>query len=198
MRLENEPVFHNMRNVDSSVRKRAQSEVEANALAAAEDRHPETGALPGAPGARFALTADQQRHLREALLHLEVGSYHARRLQVVLLTSQGLAAREVALRLGLSRFHVSRIRSRFRAGGVEALVARGRSGRPSSVSLRTVTQVLDMAALPPPPGTRRWSLRMLARAHGLSHSSVYRILRAHGVAPYAGGRSGRAGPADPV
>ena len=139
---------------DSSVRNRAQSEVEANARRGDGGReHPEAGALPGGPAARFALTADQLRRLREELLRLKVGSYHARRLQVVLLTVEGLAApRGRGLRLGLSRFHVSRIRSRFRAGGLEALVARGRRGRPSSVSAEVVAQVLDMAALPPPSG----------------------------------------------
>jgi transposase len=167
---EQSRVFHQMRNPASSERDDVQS------------------APAGRRPARLVVNSAELGLLREQLARLHLASSVARRLQVVVLTAEGLGASEIAGRLALSRFHVSRIRGRFRRGGLEALLDRGRRGRRSSVSAEVIGQVLDTAARPPPAGLSRWSLRRLARAHGLSHSSVYRILRAHGVAPYGPGR----------
>jgi transposase len=202
-----------MRNTSPGVRKKAQrpatlrpalpearGEVSARTLPASAPGVVGTGAegaraIPPGRGP-ITLTAELRRQLEEELRRLEGRSFRARRLQVVLLSAQGIPASDIATRLDLSRFHVSRIRTRFRDGGLPALVDRGRRGRPSNVSAEMVAQVLGMFALPPPPGTSRWSLRRLARAHGLSHSSVYRILRAHGVPPYA--RTPTSTPAEPI
>lgn len=109
---------------------------------------------------------------------------HARRLQVILLSSLGVADRVIAHQAGISRFHLSRIRRRFQRGGVAGLAERPRSGRKNAVPSEIVERLVATATSSPPPGVRRWTLGRMARTYGLSRSVVHKILRARGVPPY--------------
>ena len=128
-----------------------------------------------------------QRESAEVVQLLATGALrpaHSRRLEVILLSSMGLDDREIARRTGVSRFHISRIRRRFRRGGVAGMADRPRSGRNNAIASEVIQQLLETVHTRPPGGATRWTLGGLARTFGLSRSVVHKILRAQGVAPY--------------
>jgi transposase/AraC-like DNA-binding protein len=59
-----------------------------------------------------------------------------------------------------------------------------RPGRNPPLSAATIERVVKMTLHEKPPAARRWSVRKLARAVGLSASSVQRIWAAHGLKPH--------------
>jgi transposase len=109
---------------------------------------------------------------------------HARRVKIILWTLDGLGSPEIARRAGISAGQVSRVRERFRRGGVAALADRPRPGRGNGLPQRRVQALLALVATPPPRGAARWSLALLAAALGLSKSVIYKHLRRHAIPPY--------------
>jgi transposase len=109
---------------------------------------------------------------------------HARRARVILLSAEGVLARDIAVRLRLSAGQVSRIRKRFRAGGVHALADRPRAGRKDhAVPLEKVAVILALVRSTPPFGRTRWSTRLIGREVGLSSATVAKVLRIHRSSP---------------
>ena len=96
----------------------------------------------------------------------------ARRARVVLWSADGLSGAEIARRLTLSPEAVSRIRHRFRTGGVGGLAEQPKSGRKDNkVPPAVVERVLQLAMSPPPAGRSRWTTRLLAKAVDLTSGS---------------------------
>jgi transposase len=108
----------------------------------------------------------------------------SRRARAVLLMTQGLSGVEIAERIGYTVVQVSRIRRRFAEGGVASLQERPKSGRPSTVSARKRAQIVALTLKPPGAGLTHWTTRDLARAAGVSHSTVHRIWQAHALQPH--------------
>ncbi len=97
-----------------------------------------------------------------------------RRARIVLLTDEGLSAREIARRLGVSTHTVSLWRRRFPAGGPEA-IARDAPGRGRKAAAHAHARVRALLATPPASG--RWTVRALATAAGISRASAHRALK---------------------
>jgi transposase len=114
------------------------------------------------------------------------------RAKIVLACAEGHDVAYVATHIGVGRRVVERWRDRFvrdRLGGLED---RPRTGAPRRIPDARIDELLRRTLEPTPEGARRWSRRTLARATGLSRSSVDRILRAFCVA--AGPQSPRCPP----
>jgi transposase len=133
---------------------------------------------------RLRITELQLEALRRLRGDQRLRPGHRRRVTVILLTVEGLRSAVIAERTGLSLPQVSRVRGRFRRGGVEGLADRARPGRGNGIPPAMVQRILALVASPPPPGASRWSIGRLARPTGLSRSAIYKVLRAHGVPPY--------------
>ena len=105
--------------------------------------------------------------------------------RIVLLTGEGLRAGEVAGRLGTSTLTVRRWRRRYAQAGVEGLLkdATRPPGR-KPLTAAVIQRVLDMTLHEKPPRATHWSVRAMAAAVGLSHTSVQRIWHAHGLKPH--------------
>jgi len=67
--------------------------------------------------------------------------------------------------------------------GLEGLNDQEGRGRKASLPLDKVEQVISRATRPP-AGRSRWSVRSMAKAAGISHDSVRRIWRDHGIKPH--------------
>ncbi len=125
-----------------------------------------------------------QRHLLESWVRAGTTPQRvARRARIVLLADEGLSARRIARRLGVSPNTVALWRRMFQKKGPSVLLrdapGRGRKAtvaRQASARLRTL---LDTQ----PPGGGRWTIRGIAEATGISRASVHRALRAEGLAP---------------
>ncbi len=108
----------------------------------------------------------------------------SRRARAVLLMAQGVAGVEIAERIGYTVVQVSRIRRRYAGSGVAGLHDRAKSGRPPTVSARKRAQIVALTLRPPGRGVTHWTTRDVARAAGVSHSTVHRIWQAHALQPH--------------
>jgi transposase len=108
----------------------------------------------------------------------------ARRARIILHAADGLASREISQKLSVSAHTVTLWRARFSKGGPAILQrdAPGRGRRPASVA-EPVAWLLKLKRTPREDG-RRWTVRLLAQATGVSRASVHRLLRKHAEEAY--------------
>jgi transposase len=105
------------------------------------------------------------------------------RAKIVLLRSQGIRQKDVAIQVKVQTCIVSKWEKRFRLGGVGGLEEAHRSGRKPSISDEVRAQVIAEATRPP-EGRSRWSTRSMARAKGISSYTVQKIWSANGIQPH--------------
>ena len=133
---------------------------------------------------------ERQRHELEKLVRAGTTTQRlARRCQVILLAAQGEPNQAIARQVGVSRPTVLALRTRFRAGGVEAL----RHDQPRQRSRRRVTpeleqRVLDLTLHSRPADATPWSTRRLARELGMARRGVQADLGAPCLAAAPGGK----------
>jgi transposase len=107
------------------------------------------------------------------------------RARIVLLAGSGLTAEAIAAAAGKSLLTVRRWRRRYAALGVEGLLRDAtRPSRVKPLSAEKIKQVVQMTLHEEPPNATQWSVRSMARAAGISYSSVQRIWHAHGLKPH--------------
>ena len=108
-----------------------------------------------------------------------------KRAQIVLLSAEGRANSHIAKTLGVSRPTVIQWRERFKAEGIEALRdTRAGRGRKPTLGAQKVREVVEATLHTKPRGATHWSCRKMAKAQGVSHSTVQRIWDAHGLQPH--------------
>ena len=109
-----------------------------------------------------------------------------KRARVVVLTAEGLGVMAIMRETKLSKTSVWRWQSRFVEAGVTGLL-KDKSKKPGKkpISDDIKRKVLETAVRQRPGHATHWSVRMLASAiGGISHTSVQRILREHGLKPH--------------
>jgi transposase len=107
------------------------------------------------------------------------------RARIVLLASDGMTAEAIAAAVGKSLLTVRRWRRRYVAKGVDGLLKDAtRPSRVKPLSPEVIERVVHMTLHEKPPNATHWSLRSMAKAAGISYSSVQRIWRAHGLKPH--------------
>ena len=109
----------------------------------------------------------------------------AERCRIVLLSAEGKNHEQIAAALGISRQKASRWRARFLELGRAGLEndAPGR-GRKAVYGASMQALIVEKTLRSRPPGATQWSQRSLAKALGLSDSTVGRVWRAHGLKPH--------------
>ena len=110
---------------------------------------------------------------------------HVWRARIVLLTAAGQGTVEIMRRTGKSKTCVWRWQERFMQEGVAGL--RHDKTRPSRIAplgAEVVARVVALTQQDPPGETTHWTGGMLAKAAGISVSSVQRIWRGHGLQPH--------------
>jgi transposase len=108
----------------------------------------------------------------------------AMRARIVLACAEGLQSKQVAARLGLDEATVGKWRRRFAAQGLEGLHDEARSGAPRSIEDARIEAVVVKTLESLPDNATHWSSRGMAKASGLSVSTVQRIWRAFGLQPH--------------
>ncbi len=107
------------------------------------------------------------------------------RAKALLLAAEGLANTAIGAQLGVSPTSVVAWRERFASDGLTkfAEVRKGR-GRKPSIASDKVEAVVVATTQQKPPGETHWSCRSMAKAQGLSRSTVQRIWSGRGLQPH--------------
>jgi transposase len=108
----------------------------------------------------------------------------ALRARIVLACAEGGQNKVIAERLGLDRQTVGKWRRRFLEHRLDGLRDEPRSGTPRTIDDARIEAVIVRTLETPPPNATHWSSRSMAKASGLSISTVQRIWRAFGLQPH--------------
>ncbi len=106
------------------------------------------------------------------------------RAEIVLRAAEGMTDLAIAERLGVTRVTVASWRKRFAARRLEGLLDEPRSGAPRKIGDETIAEVVTTTLETMPRAATHWSTRSMARASGLSVSTVHRIWRAVSLQPH--------------
>ena len=108
-----------------------------------------------------------------------------RRAKTVLLCADGLNNSAVAQEVGTTRQTVGKWRERFRTQGLMGLYEERRPGKPRTIEDDEVMLLLHKTLdTKPPDGSTQWSCRSMAKATGLSKSTVQRVWSVFNVQPH--------------
>jgi len=107
------------------------------------------------------------------------------RARIVLMWAAGAGVTAIVRATGKTKRTAYRWRDRYRERGVEGLRRDAtRPGRKPPLAAAQIERVVAVTLNEKPPAGTHWSARKLARAVGLSHTSVQRIWAAHGLKPH--------------
>ena len=134
---------------------------------------------------RIEVPAEDRERLRRLARDRNTPQKVVWRARIVLLAGEGKGALEVAAEVGVSVLTVRRWRRRYRDKGVEGLLKDAtRPPRKKPLSAETIAKIVHMTLHTKPAAATHWSLRSMAKAAGVSPSSVQRIWKAHGLKPH--------------
>ena len=110
---------------------------------------------------------------------------HVWRAGIVLLSADRVGTGEIMRRTGKAKPSVWRWQARYLEAGVDGLLRdKTRPARIPRLAGDLVERVVARTLEPPPGETTHWTVRMMARAAGISPASVQRIWAAHGLQPH--------------
>src|SRR3984893_15523319 len=136
-------------------------------------------------GKSLSLSSANIRRLKALVQDRNMPQKHVWRAEIVLLTADGVGTNEIMRRTRKSKTCVWRWQERFIEGGFEGLLLD--KSRPSLIkplAAETAERVVALTLGEPPGETTHWTGALMAKAVGLSLSSVQRIWRAHGLQPH--------------
>jgi transposase len=110
---------------------------------------------------------------------------HVWRAKIILATADGLGTAEIMRRSGKSKPSVWRWQERFMTDGVDGLLRdKTRPSRIPPLQQTIIDRVIALTATEPPHQATHWTAAAMAKATGISVSSVQRIWRAHKLQPH--------------
>lgn len=140
--------------------------------------------MPSPKAVEIALSDAEREQLESWARRRKSAQALAQRSRIVLAAATGKPNTEIAAELGVGRPMVTKWRSRFAEGRLDALVDEARPGRPRTISDAQVEEVIIKTLESTPKDATHWSTRSMAGEVGLSQSAVSRIWRAFGLQPH--------------
>src|SRR6478672_7690945 len=110
---------------------------------------------------------------------------HVWRAEIVLLSADGVGTHEIMRRTGKSKTCVWRWQERFMQTGYDGLLRdKTRPSRIPPLGSDIAERVIALTRTDPSVEATHWTASMMAKAVGISASSVQRIWHAHGLQPH--------------
>jgi transposase len=141
-------------------------------------------ARTGRPKAELVLTAEEHEQLTRWSRRAKSSQALALRSRIVLACAEGAHNKVVAQRLGCEEHTVSKWRRRFVERRLEGLSDERRPGRPRTISVDQVEDVIVATLESTPPNATHWTRSKMAERTGLSRTTIGKIWRDFGLKPH--------------
>lgn len=131
------------------------------------------------------LTADEREQLQRLARGRRVEVRLAERAQIVLHAADGMTNGQVGKAMGISRFKAGRWRDRYAEAGLAGIEKDApRPGRTPRIASAQRAEVVRKTLYEKPEGQTHWSRSTMAKATGLSDSTIGRVWKEHGLKPH--------------
>ena len=134
---------------------------------------------------RIVLERNARAELNRLLTNGNTPQKVVKRVRIVLMNAGGYGVSAIMRSVGVSKTTVWRWQEYFLEAGVAGLV-KGRSKPPGKMPLSQATRlaVVEKTMKERPANATHWSVRTMAEAMGIGHTSVQRIWAEHGLKPH--------------
>jgi transposase len=140
--------------------------------------------MRGPKAVRIELSDDERTELEARARRRKTSRGDAMRALIVLLAASGMTNLAIAKRLRTTRVTVATWRMRFTTRRMAGLSDEPRPGAPRKIGDDKITEVVTATLETMPTAATHWSTRSMAKASGLSVSSVHRIWQAFSLQPH--------------
>src|SRR5487761_1596548 len=138
----------------------------------------------GCPKAELVLSDEERLFLERLARRRTSAQAMALRARIVLACATGITNAEVAAEIRVTQAPVGKGRRRFVASRLDGLLDDPRPGAPRSISDDQVEAVIVKTLEEKPKDATHWSTRSMAKAMGMSQTSIRRIWGAFGLQPH--------------
>jgi transposase len=136
-------------------------------------------------GISIDVTASDRERLLAIVADRNSPQKHVWRARIVLLSADGHGTAAIMRQVGVAKTAVWRWQERFMRAGVDGLLRdKTRPSRIPRLPAEIVQRVVTLTLGAPPGETTHWTAAAMAKASGISASSVRRIWRSHGLQPH--------------
>lgn len=134
--------------------------------------------------ALVVLTTEEREELAKRAASRTLAAADVFKARLILALADGHSYSRIERELNTTRPTIARWKARFEMAGMDGLRARHRGSRPRRLTPVVVARVLKKTQQKPADGSTHWSCRKLARATGLSSTTVHRILTSNRLKPH--------------
>lgn len=141
--------------------------------------------MPCAPAPALGISDEDRQELLQVVGLRSVPQSVALRARIVLGAADGIGNKVLARQLNTSLPTVLLWRGRYQEEGLVGILKdRPRSGRPKEITAEEEAAVVEKTLHSTPANATHWSVRLMARAQGISPATIQRIWSKHHLQPH--------------